>query len=114
MPVYLDDVRGMVGRLVEAIDDGDSVPIATVQAAAVSGELRALIERSGTYPISSLITPADWDELTTYLADILVANRNSEGEHFYVSNNGYCLLVAVLMEVTRFHLAGSNRPFPPQ
>lgn len=76
------------------------------------GEFRELINLTGSWP--SLPMPdADWQEITERLMEVLVTNTGDEGEHFYVSRNGYCLLIAVLMEVDRMYAEGRERPSPP-
>lgn len=111
MPVYLSDLYPLKMRAIEALDRGKTISFEELRRRVVNGEFFELIDEAGNFPNPS--TPdADRDEIIDALQSTLLGNLGDEDEHFYVSQNGYCLLLAVLLELERSSLAGFCRPVP--
>ncbi len=108
MAFYASDLWPLMMRAVEALDRGETISFADLRRRIREGELRELVDEAGNYP-EPAIPDVDWQDITNNLNDVLATNQGDEGEHFYVSRNGYCLLIAVLKEIER-DCDGLHRP----
>jgi len=109
MPFYYSDVWPIISRCLESLDRGHCMTLDDLRNELDQGNLRQLADNAGHYPMPP-IPPADFEELGHYLNETLQVNRGDEAEHFYVSQNGYCVLIAVLNETVRQYGAGYHRP----
>tara|TARA_E500000305_G_C3934132_1_gene194187 strand:+ start:438 stop:767 length:330 start_codon:yes stop_codon:yes gene_type:complete len=98
MPFYLDDLKPLIMRAVEALDRGEDLTFEELRRRVYNGELRELINEAGNYP-EPVIPDVDWQEITDQLIDSLEISKHDEAEHFYVSQDGYCLLISLLIHL---------------
>lgn len=110
MPFYISDLRPLKMRIIEALDRGESISFQELRRRIRDCEFTELIDSAGKYP-NPPVPDVDWQELTDAIQEVLLVNEGDEGEHFYVEQNGYCLLLAVLHEVERA-AGGFHRPLP--
>ncbi|MCE9555385.1 MAG: hypothetical protein K8T91_18705 [Planctomycetes bacterium] len=94
------DLEPLIFRALEALDAGRTITFDELRRRIRAGELWEVLQEAGKYPIPA-IPDVDFQEITDTISDILEVNRGDEAEHFYISNNGYCLLIAVLREASR-------------
>lgn len=100
MPFYISDLLPLKMRAVEALDRGHTISFRELRQRITRGEFTELIDEVGNYP-NPAIPDSDWQEIAEAIGNTLLVNEGDEAEHFYVSRNGYCLLIAVLHEIER-------------
>jgi hypothetical protein len=112
MPIFSSDIEPALMRALEALDRGESITFQQLRERVFGGTLRGLIEQAGHYPGIGLTPYADWVEINNAVRDTWAGSINDEAEHWYVSNNGYCLLIALLRQVDKLNSLGPQRPIP--
>jgi len=110
MAFFDSDLYPLKLRLLEALDKGKTISFENLRRRISDGEFEELLQDAGHCP-----KPLLWDnfrqEITDAILNVLEGNIGDENEHFYVSRNGYCLLLAVIMELEQKGLtAGRHRP----
>jgi hypothetical protein len=110
MALYQSDFVPLIMRTVEALDRGETIAFNELRQRISTGSFIDLMQHAGNFPWPS-IPDHELQELTDALLNVLEVNRGDEAEHFYVSNNGYCLLIAALWEAMRSS-DGIQRPLP--
>lgn len=109
MPFYVSDLHPLKMRILEALDRGKTITFHELHRHIFAGEFAKLVDEAGRYP-KPPIPDSDWKEIAVAIQNVLLNNKNDEAEHFYVSRNGYCLLIAVLQEIERLYAKGLSRP----
>lgn len=110
MPFYSSDLYPLMMRALEVLDRRKTLTFEELRERIMQGEFRELI--AGNYPVPP-IPDTDFQEITKAIKNVLIVNKNSENEHFYIGSNGYCLLVAVLLEIRR-EAVDNERPNQPR
>ena len=108
MAYYMSDLRPTIMRVVEALDRGESMSFHELRERLGESTLHQVLNQLGSCPMP-ILAVADREEIASKVIQILDDNIGNENEHFYVSNNGYCLLIAAFVELSR-DVTGAVRP----
>jgi hypothetical protein len=111
MSVYSSDLRSILFRALEALDKGRNLPFEHLEAAVNGGDLRSIIEKAGSFPGIEIIPDHVWVEINNRFMEYWFGYRGGEQEAWWVGNNGYCLLIALVEHMRKLGvLDGEDRP----
>src|SRR5689334_21631320 len=100
MPFFYSDLYPLKMRVLEALDKGKNLTFRELRDRIQQGEFTELINEAGRF-VRPEIPDSDWQEITESIKSVLFSRINDEAETFYIQRNGYCLLMAVLLEIEK-------------
>ena len=109
MPFYTSDLDALKLRTIQGLDQGKIVTFQEIRQTVADGTLLKLLDRIGDSPIPA-IPLRDFEEILEALEAVLTSAIDREEERFHITTNGFCLFLAVLLEVDRLHSHGARRP----